>query len=312
MQAATRMADGQWPWRDFGWAYGPGRAAGRDGARQAVRPVAAVVAAAAGGRRRDRRRARLGSRPRRPPALGARRVGGRRGHRRPADERQPDRPGARLRARRGPARVARAPPAWARGRGRRGRVLAPATWAPSPRSPRRRRRLVGARESEARGAQAEAHGAARERQRRCGGLARRRRPRRPVPRSSCSLRRPRAVLYAPFLVAAGPGTVWDALVVQAARDGEWWRLPFPAGFDGGDVKDFATWLAPYAALVTLVLAAFRYRRGRRAARARAPARRCTSARGPTSSTRRRCWSSRPRLAALDPAEARSARRCSRC
>ena len=24
MQAATRMADGQWPWRDFGWAYGPG------------------------------------------------------------------------------------------------------------------------------------------------------------------------------------------------------------------------------------------------------------------------------------------------
>ena len=27
MQAATRMADGQWPWRDFGWAYGPGAAA---------------------------------------------------------------------------------------------------------------------------------------------------------------------------------------------------------------------------------------------------------------------------------------------
>ena len=25
MQAATRMADGQWPWRDFGWAYGPGQ-----------------------------------------------------------------------------------------------------------------------------------------------------------------------------------------------------------------------------------------------------------------------------------------------
>ena len=24
MQAASRMADGQWPWRDFGWAYGPG------------------------------------------------------------------------------------------------------------------------------------------------------------------------------------------------------------------------------------------------------------------------------------------------
>ena len=25
MQAASRMADGQWPWRDFSWAYGPGQ-----------------------------------------------------------------------------------------------------------------------------------------------------------------------------------------------------------------------------------------------------------------------------------------------
>jgi hypothetical protein len=64
-------------------------------------------------------------------------------------------------------------------------------------------------------------------------------------------------LYAPFLVAAGPGRVWEALVVQASRDGEWWRLPFPDGFAGGDVKDFLSWLAPYAALVTLVLAARR-------------------------------------------------------
>jgi hypothetical protein len=67
-------------------------------------------------------------------------------------------------------------------------------------------------------------------------------------------------LYAPFLIAAGPGDVWDALVVQASRDGEWWRLPFPAGFGGGDAKDFLTWLAPYAALVVLVLAVFRFRR----------------------------------------------------
>jgi hypothetical protein len=63
-----------------------------------------------------------------------------------------------------------------------------------------------------------------------------------------------AVLYAPFVVAAGPGRVWDALVVQAGRDGEWWRLPFPPGFGGGDVKDFAGWLAPYGALLVLVLA----------------------------------------------------------
>ena len=68
------------------------------------------------------------------------------------------------------------------------------------------------------------------------------------------------VLYLPFLVAAGPGTVWDALVVQASRDGSWWRLPFPPGYDGGDVKDFATWLTPYAAFVVLVAAGFRFRR----------------------------------------------------
>ena len=68
------------------------------------------------------------------------------------------------------------------------------------------------------------------------------------------------VLYLPFVVAAGPGTVWDALVVQASRDGSWWRLPFPPGYDGGDVKDFATWLAPYAAFITLVLAMLRFRR----------------------------------------------------
>lgn len=62
------------------------------------------------------------------------------------------------------------------------------------------------------------------------------------------------LLYAPFIVAAGPGTVWDALVVQATRDGEYWRLPFPDGFGGGNVKDFLAWSAPYAALVVLALA----------------------------------------------------------
>ena len=68
------------------------------------------------------------------------------------------------------------------------------------------------------------------------------------------------VLYAPFLAVAGPATVWDALVVQATRDGEWWRLPFPAWFAGGDAKDFLAWLAPYVALVVLALAAVRFRR----------------------------------------------------
>jgi len=61
------------------------------------------------------------------------------------------------------------------------------------------------------------------------------------------------VLYAPFLVAAGPRTVWDALVVQASRDGEYWRLPF--GFGGGDAKDFVSWLLPFVAVVTVACAA---------------------------------------------------------
>jgi hypothetical protein len=68
-----------------------------------------------------------------------------------------------------------------------------------------------------------------------------------------------ALLYAPFVIAAGPARVWDALVLQAGRDGEWWRLPFPSGYEGSDPKDFLAWLAPYAALITLALALLRLR-----------------------------------------------------
>ncbi len=75
-----------------------------------------------------------------------------------------------------------------------------------------------------------------------------------------------AVGYLPFALAAGPDRLWDALVIQAGRDGDWWRLPFPAGYDGRlrawppgalahDLKDVADWLAPYAALVAVVAAA---------------------------------------------------------
>jgi hypothetical protein len=53
--------------------------------------------------------------------------------------------------------------------------------------------------------------------------------------------------------------VWTALVVQSTQDGAWWRLPFPAGFHGAldgpaALKDFAAWLAPYAALLAVGLA----------------------------------------------------------
>ena len=41
-----------------------------------------------------------------------------------------------------------------------------------------------------------------------------------------------AVLYAPFVVAAGPGRVLDELFGRAADDGAFWRLPFPIAYDG--------------------------------------------------------------------------------
>ena len=41
-----------------------------------------------------------------------------------------------------------------------------------------------------------------------------------------------ALLFLPFAVAAGPGELWDSLVAEGARDGAWWRLPFPLSYDG--------------------------------------------------------------------------------
>lgn len=40
------------------------------------------------------------------------------------------------------------------------------------------------------------------------------------------------VLYAPFAVRAGPGTIWDRIVATSARDAAWWSLPFPLRFHG--------------------------------------------------------------------------------
>ena len=41
-----------------------------------------------------------------------------------------------------------------------------------------------------------------------------------------------ALLYAPFAAAAGLPRIWDSLVAEAARDGSWWRLPFPFEYGG--------------------------------------------------------------------------------
>ena len=41
-----------------------------------------------------------------------------------------------------------------------------------------------------------------------------------------------AALYAPFAGAAGPGRLWDALVATGLEEGAAWRLPFPLEYDG--------------------------------------------------------------------------------
>ena len=43
--------------------------------------------------------------------------------------------------------------------------------------------------------------------------------------------------YAPFLVAVGPADLWDALVASSLRDRDYWTLSFPWSYDGG----FRTW-----------------------------------------------------------------------
>ena len=45
------------------------------------------------------------------------------------------------------------------------------------------------------------------------------------------------VLYAPFLIAAGPGEMYDQLVATAGRERDYWTLPFPLEYDGA----FSLW-----------------------------------------------------------------------
>ena len=80
-------------------------------------------------------------------------------------------------------------------------------------------------------------------------------------------------LYAPFAATAGVGRLWDELVGIAAGDGELWRLPFPVSYDGSlrgwppdalaeDLKDVLGFHLPLAGLAigVLVLLAIAWRR----------------------------------------------------
>jgi hypothetical protein len=242
MQAATRMGDGQWPWRDFSWAYGPGEPLAVMAALKAFGPsllwwrllrVAADATAAllVWALVRDER-------PRWALAAWAAAA---------VIAAQPVSVNSA-----GPALAfalaavllaSRRHPAWA------GAAAAAAGfWRPD----------VGA--AAALAAAASAALAAREVRARDvvrGGGASARRAALVALASAVLVG---AALYLPFAIAAGPGRVWDALVVQATRDGAWWRLPFPDGFHGSDALDFLRWLLPYAALAALIAAVARARK----------------------------------------------------
>src|SRR5215218_1162703 len=82
-----------------------------------------------------------------------------------------------------------------------------------------------------------------------------------------------AALYAPFAAEAGIARLWDELVGIAAGDGDLWRLPFPLGYEGPlrgwppdalaeDLKDVLGFYLPLLgdALGVLVLVSFVRRR----------------------------------------------------
>ena len=76
------------------------------------------------------------------------------------------------------------------------------------------------------------------------------------------------LLYAPFAMAAGPATLWDALVTSSLRDGAAWRLPFPFLYDGPlrpahllrDGKDLLGHQLPLLGVIGLAAAAVATRR----------------------------------------------------
>ena len=215
MQGASRIVDGQWPYADFGWAYGPGHRCSSRGFR-ALRPVGGVAAAARVAadaiavlavwwlvrREAGERWALAGGWPPRS---------------RSRSRRPRTRSPVALRCALGRARCERAA---ARG--------PPDCWS-SPGVLAPRHRLIAGLAVVA--ALLIGEGGAR--------LARPQeavppaRPARPavgasrVARGRGGRSRGAILLLLPFAVAAGPGRLFDALVLIAARDGDLWRLPFP-------------------------------------------------------------------------------------
>jgi hypothetical protein len=75
-----------------------------------------------------------------------------------------------------------------------------------------------------------------------------------------------ALLYAPFAVAAGPGDLYEQMVADGLRYSSYWTLPFPLEYDGRlrawppgslahDLKDVVAFYVPLALIVGLVVGA---------------------------------------------------------
>ena len=75
-----------------------------------------------------------------------------------------------------------------------------------------------------------------------------------------------ALLYAPFAIAAGPAALYERMVADGLRYGSYWTLPFPLEYDGGlrawppgalaeDLKDVVGYYVPLALVVGLVAGA---------------------------------------------------------
>jgi hypothetical protein len=67
------------------------------------------------------------------------------------------------------------------------------------------------------------------------------------------------LLYLPFAIAAGPGELWDTFVAGPAREGRFWSLPFPLTYNGplhglGDLKDLLVYELPLIGLLALAAA----------------------------------------------------------
>jgi hypothetical protein len=74
------------------------------------------------------------------------------------------------------------------------------------------------------------------------------------------------LVYLPFAIAAGPADLWDDLVAKSLREKAWWTLPFPLGYDGGfdawppgtaleDAKDVLGFYVPLLVVLGLALTA---------------------------------------------------------